>query len=310
MQHYLHPALRALILAAALLLTGCQRNTTYILPPETTEGSLQSVPPDTTAVTAATEEMTAPYTEAVTVPIETGPDHTQTPTFPSSGKQDSHSTEPSAPAKPPNTQLPDTKPSETQPADTQPLETLPHDTQPSETLPHDTQPSETLPHDTQPQETLPHDTQPQETLPHDTQPQETLPSVYNISDHIIGTLEYEILAEVNAQRAAAGQNELKLDNTLCALAAIRAYEISISFSHTRPDGRDWNSVFSDYNFSAALSGENLLRCTSGYAPSKLVEVWMNSASHKNHILSPNFSKAGVGICYANGQMYVVNLFAG
>ena len=102
-----------------------------------------------------------------------------------------------------------------------------------------------------------------------------------------------------------------MDKKLCALAAIRAYESSISFSHTRPDGRSCFTVFSDYNYTGgSIAGENLLHASPGYAASKLVDVWMKSTSHKDNILTSSFTKAGLGIYYANGRMYVANLFAG
>ena len=161
---------------------------------------------------------------------------------------------------------------------------------------------------------LPPHTDPPPTEPPQTEPPATDPpkhEVYDISDHVIGSLEYEILKVINEKRAEAGLGELKMDKKLCALAAIRAYESSISFSHTRPDGRSCFTVFSDYNYTGgSIAGENLLHASPGYAASKLVDVWMKSTSHKDNILTSSFTKAGLGIYYANGRMYVANLFAG
>lgn len=155
-------------------------------------------------------------------------------------------------------------------------------------------------------------------LPAHTEPPETEPPeppkndhpVYDISDHVVGSLEYEILAEINARRAAEGLSELKMDKKLCALATIRAYECTISFSHTRPNGTSCFTVLSEYNYRGSLAGENLLYASSGYSAAQLVDVWMGSTSHKNNILSGSFTKAGLGIYYANGRIYVANFFAG
>ena len=158
---------------------------------------------------------------------------------------------------------------------------------------------------------LPPHTDPPETEPPETEPPKTEHEVYDISDHVVGSFEYEILAVINQHRAEAGLGELKMDKKLCALAKIRAYEASISFSHTRPDGRSCFTVLTDYNYrGGSIAGENLLHASPGYAASKLVNVWMKSTSHKDNILTDSFTKAGLGIYYANGRMYVANLFAG
>ncbi len=157
---------------------------------------------------------------------------------------------------------------------------------------------------------LPVSTEPPETEPPETKPPENAHPVYDISDHVVGSLEYQILAEINAYRAAEGLGELKLDKKLCALAAIRAYESSISFSHTRPNGTSCFSVFDDYNYNAGLAGENLVYCNASYSAAEIVTSWMNSTSHKNNILCSSFRKAGLGIYYANGRVYVANLFVG
>lgn len=157
---------------------------------------------------------------------------------------------------------------------------------------------------------LPVCTEPPETEPPETKPPESTHPVYDISDHVVGSLEYEILAEINAYRAAQGLSELKLDKKLCALAAIRAYEASISFSHTRPNGTSCFSVFDDYNYPDGLVGENLVFCNASYSAAEIVTSWMNSSSHKSNILCSSFRKAGLGIHYANGRIYVANLFFG
>ena len=158
---------------------------------------------------------------------------------------------------------------------------------------------------------LPPHTEPPATEPPATEPPKYDHPVYDISNHVVGSLEYEILAEINARRAAEGLGELKMDKKLCALATIRAYESSISFSHTRPNGTSCFTVLTEYNYKGgSLAGENLLHASPGYPADKLVDVWMKSTSHKNNILTSSFTKAGLGIFYANGRMYIANFFAG
>lgn len=156
-------------------------------------------------------------------------------------------------------------------------------------------------------------------LPAHTEPPETEPPeppqydnpVYDISDHVVGSLEYEILAELNARRAAEGLSELKMDKKLCALSAIRAYECSVSFSHTRPNGTSCFTLFSEYNYKGgSIAGENLLYASSGKSAASLVDAWMDSSSHRNNILSTSFTKAGIGVYYSGGRIYVANFFVG
>lgn len=156
-----------------------------------------------------------------------------------------------------------------------------------------------------------HTTEPPETEPPETEPPEYDHPVYDISDHVVGSMEYEILAELNARRAAEGLGELKMDKKLCALSAIRAYECSISFSHTRPNGSSCFTLFSEYNYKGgSIAGENLLYASSGKSAASLVDAWMDSTSHRNNILSTSFTKAGIGVYYADGRIYVANFFVG
>ena len=160
---------------------------------------------------------------------------------------------------------------------------------------------------------LPAHTDPPETQPPETEPPETEPKndhpVYDISNHVVGSLEYEILAEINARREAEGLSALKMDTKLCALSTIRAYECTISFSHTRPNGSSCFTVLTEYNYRGSLVAENLLYASSGYSAARLVDVWMDSTSHRSNILHGSFTKAGIGIFYSGGRIYVANFFA-
>ena len=109
---------------------------------------------------------------------------------------------------------------------------------------------------------------------------------------------------VNQARAAEGLAPLVLDQSLTDCAMARAREIEKAFSHTRPDGRPWHTVFNDYGQSYRRSGENI---ALGYTSAQAVmEGWMNSPGHRANILTPEFTRMGVG---AIGRQWV-QLFAG
>lgn len=286
-----------------LALTGCDRETTVILPPETTlAGTTAGTSiPETQAATLETET-----TAAVTVPEASA--STEAATQPqSSGKPTGPAkpTEPAKPTDPPATSRPTEPPATSRP--TEPPATL-KPTDPPETS-KPTQPPETSA-PTEPEAT----TQPTEmTAPPETAapPAPTEPDVYDISGHTIGSLEYSILSEINARRAEEGLPGLTMDSKLCALSAIRAYECTQSWGHTRPDGRSCFTVLSDYNYNIwSACGENLLYCSSGFSAADMVDVWMNSDGHRANILNPEFTHAGIGVYQKDGLTYIANLFGG
>ena len=120
--------------------------------------------------------------------------------------------------------------------------------------------------------------------------------------------EDEVIRLVNVQRTNYGLAPLTKDEGAAAAAHIRAKEIVISFSHTRPDGSSCFTAASELGVSYKAAGENI---AYGYAsPEQVVNGWMNSEGHRKNILSSSFSKIGVG-CYSNGgTLYWSQFFIG
>ena len=101
-----------------------------------------------------------------------------------------------------------------------------------------TKPVEEVSVQTEPKETAPAATQPPQTEPPTEPP--TIPPTeppYDPSGYRVGSLEYAVLDQINGYREEAGLPPLSMDEGLCAVASVRAYEISVVWSHTRPDGR-------------------------------------------------------------------------
>lgn len=144
-----------------------------------------------------------------------------------------------------------------------------------------------------------------------TEPEPTQNGVYDISSHTIGSLEYSLLDALNGQRDAGQLPALTMDSTLCALAAIRAYECAENFSHTRPDGRSAYTVLSDYDYNIWSQTDEQLHCGSGdFSTSVIIRVWMNKDAFAASILSVNYTRIGIGIYTAGGYTYIACLFAG
>lgn len=106
----------------------------------------------------------------------------------------------------------------------------------------------------------------------------------------------EVLSLCNAERKKEGLAALKRGNaTLQACADIRAGEAQKSFSHTRPNGKDFYNIFEEKKLTYGFCGENLAQYgAKAFTAESLVQGWMNSPSHRQNILSANFQYMSLG----------------
>lgn len=105
-----------------------------------------------------------------------------------------------------------------------------------------------------------------------------------------------VLEQVNRERKAIGLPELAWNDELAVAADVRAKEITVSFSHTRPDGSDWWTVN-----EKVVYGENLAK---GYQSAEdVMKAWMESPEHKDNILYPGFREIGIAVYKSGGQWY-------
>lgn len=112
---------------------------------------------------------------------------------------------------------------------------------------------------------------------------------------------------VNEHRAAAGLAPVTYSAKVSKAAQVRAVEIEQSFSHTRPDGRYFSTVFAEHGISYRYSGENI--AWGQKSPEEVVSAWMNSAGHRANILNAKFTELGVGYRQnAKGVNYFTQLF--
>lgn len=114
---------------------------------------------------------------------------------------------------------------------------------------------------------------------------------------------YEAIRLINEERVKAGLNELEADSNLMEMAAVRAQEMSVDFSHTRLDGSDWWTIFQDYGMDpGGPGGEN--GGAGKDTADRQVSSWMKStAGHKENILEKGITKIGVGYYYSKGSQY-------
>lgn len=99
-------------------------------------------------------------------------------------------------------------------------------------------------------------------------------------------LAYEVFHKVNALRASLGLKELTWDNTLDDYTQLRAAEVTLKFSHERPNGER------GYQMHPSITSENI---AVGYATADAVmEAWKDSPSHYQAMINPNYDTMAVG----------------
>ena len=116
------------------------------------------------------------------------------------------------------------------------------------------------------------------------------------------TSEDDVLAYMNAERAAVGLPALVMDEDLVSVASLRATECASNFSHIRPNGKEW------YTISSLTCGENLAHAVNNnqQKPENVVYAWMLSPTHKANVVRSCFSSCGIAYYTApNGDIYIV-----
>lgn len=225
---------------------------------------------------------------------------------------------------------PDTiPPASTTPDATAPDSTTPDSTTPDSTTPDFTAPEETLPAADESQPTSPEtqspaaspetpapetqapslpETSAPETqapsLPEASAPETQTPSLPEASD--VHPYVLRIVELVNEERAQAGLNPVTLDASASQAAQVRAQEIVISFSHTRPDGRSCFTALEEQGIRYRTAGENI--AWGQRSPEQVMDAWMNSPGHRANILQESFTHIGVGYYQENGINYWSQLF--
>lgn len=117
-----------------------------------------------------------------------------------------------------------------------------------------------------------------------------------------GDFSYDIdvyltmLSLVNEARREAGVPELWYSARLHEVCELRTSELTAYYSHTRPDGRRFSSAYYDLGVSFKFCGENIAYGRNMFeTPEEVFEAWMNSPTHKDNILHPDFECAAFGL---------------
>lgn len=112
---------------------------------------------------------------------------------------------------------------------------------------------------------------------------------------------FEVLDYLNAYRVKKGLEELVMDEELLECAMQRAAELTVKFSHTRPDGSSWIKMHDN------LWAENAAMNQVGAY--YVVEDWKSSSGHNYNMLLDNVTAVGIGAVIHNGIPCWIQLFA-
>jgi uncharacterized protein YkwD len=109
----------------------------------------------------------------------------------------------------------------------------------------------------------------------------------------------EVIRLTNVQRSANGLGALTENSALNGAALAKGNDMLAKgyWAHFAPDGTSPWSFFLKFGYKYKYAGENLARDFPD--ASSAVSAWMNSPSHKENILNPNYREIGIGVVEGN-----------
>lgn len=123
-------------------------------------------------------------------------------------------------------------------------------------------------------------------------------------------LDKAIIAAINEARADAGLPALSTGKKLSNAAAQRAYEISTSWSHSRPDGSSFSTVLKEFGVSGSNAAECLYFIPGSTSASDVVSMWLDSGKDRANLLSEEVDTIGVASYQEDGVIYIAAMFIG
>ncbi len=118
----------------------------------------------------------------------------------------------------------------------------------------------------------------------------------------------QVLNLVNKDRATHGLPKLSNNPVLTKAAMAKAQDMLAKdyFDHISPTGTKPWQFFKALGYDYIYAGENLaINFTDA---SDLENSWMKSPRHRDNILSPNYSDAGIAIIETQGKTLIVQFF--
>ena len=139
----------------------------------------------------------------------------------------------------------------------------------------------------------------------------------SIADRVLGFASninvQDVLQDTNQERAKLGLEPLVLNQELNQAALAKAQDMFNQqyWSHVSPDGKEPWDFIKGSGYVYKYAGENLARDFDN--SEEMVVAWMNSPTHRENIVNPNFTQMGLAV--VNGKLkgfnttLVVQMFA-
>lgn len=123
-------------------------------------------------------------------------------------------------------------------------------------------------------------------------------TAYRVTEGTGAAIEYKdlMLSLINQERAAAGLNPVVLDDELTEIAEIRAEDIVLNFSHLRPNGKSWYTLFNTLGIDCSSIASEILSQNYGECENTMYG-WMHSSGHKEIVLGKDFTRVGIAYVY-------------
>ncbi len=104
----------------------------------------------------------------------------------------------------------------------------------------------------------------------------------------------QVLAKSNLARQQVGLSALQIDEKLSRVALVFAADMKAKsyFGHTAPDGTTEKDRLASLHINYRHAGENIAQ--GQQSAEEVLTDWMNSAGHRKNILTPEFTKIGIG----------------
>jgi uncharacterized protein YkwD len=117
---------------------------------------------------------------------------------------------------------------------------------------------------------------------------------------------------MNRERTSRGRAPLAAHACATRVGYLRASDMASRnyFSHTSPNGQTAFSLLDSLGVRYSTAGENIARNSypGGQAVTIAMRDFMASPSHRDNILSTNFSHVGVGVAISGGITYFAIVF--
>ena len=117
-----------------------------------------------------------------------------------------------------------------------------------------------------------------------------------------------MLELINAERAKGGVGQLTMVPRLVAAARSHSTDMAINdfFSHTGTSDTTFGQRISAQGYIFSAAGETLF---AGGDPATCIQMWLDSPSHRETMLSPLFTQVGIGVFWYTESTYAVYVTA-